>query len=105
MNDPSNLINCARNWTNLVKKGYRSSIASFLLSKQAMKSLGKHLIKNKDICRKTGVEYLDTAFCLNKLKVKTSKTHDLDRKELFFENNFIEEYQRRVSYYTITLFT
>lgn len=97
MKNHSHLINCARDWTDLVKKGYASSISSFILSKDTMKVIGKTLDENYKFCANTGVEYLDTVNCLNKLKIITSKTYDLNRKELFFESNFIEEYQKRVS--------
>jgi hypothetical protein len=97
MKNHSDLVNCARDWSDLVKKGYASSISSFILSKEAIKVLGTTLDNNYKLCTTMSVEYLDTVNCLNKLKIITSKTYDLNRKELFFENNFIEEYQKRVS--------
>lgn len=95
----TDLINCARDWNDLIKNGYNARrSASFIFSKMAINRLGNILSTDSERCQITGKEYIDTSNCLKKLNILSNPTHDLRQRELFFENNFIEEYQLRVSF-------
>ena len=90
-------VNYGRNWESLVKNGYESGGASFILSREALKRLSKALNKNYKFCPNTGVEYLDTYYCLKKLQIDTvANAVDSSNLELFFEKNYHDEHYRNV---------
>ena len=87
----SNGLNCARDWSSLVRKNLSLGLTSFLLSKEAMINLGNTLIKNPTYCPNMSHEYIDTNECLKRLNIKSC-----NHKLLFYEKHFMQDYKKKV---------
>ena len=91
-------INFGRNWDILVKNGYESGGAGYVLSREAMMRIGKALDSNFNYCSNSGVEDVDTARCLRKLNVTSGSTLDAENKQRFHAFSIREESRRHVNF-------
>lgn len=71
------------NFKVIVEKGYHSGGGGYLLTKEAFTRLGKKLSEDMSFCPNSGIEDVDIARCLRKLKVVPEKSIDECGRERF----------------------
>ncbi len=74
----------------IVKDGYHSGGAGYVVSNEALARLGSALTRNYSSCPNSGMEDVDFGTCLNELGVKNDKSTDKFGKERFFPQNILD---------------
>ncbi|CAF0974069.1 unnamed protein product [Brachionus calyciflorus] len=91
--DPEMPVTFGHNFRIVVKDGYHSGGAGYVLSKKAFLSLGEKLNENFTFCPNSGVEDVDVAACLRKLNISMGMSVDEQGKGRFLPtsiNNMVE---------------
>ena len=81
--NPNLPITYGYNFKIIVQKGYHSSGAGYLLSRESLNRLGSRLNKNFNSCPNTGIEDVNVAQCLRMLNVNPGKSVDELGRERF----------------------
>lgn len=77
----------------LVENGYHSGGGGYLLSKEAFQRLGSKLTNEYSFCGNTGIEDVDVARCLRRLKVLPKSSLDDYGRERFHLLSILDHYR------------
>lgn len=80
------------NFAPVVKHGYNSAGAGYVLSNEALKRLGKMINQDRSFCKNTGTEDIDVGECLRRMDVDIKNSTDEFGKERFHPLSLYDHY-------------
>lgn len=76
-----------------VENGFHSGGCGYVLSQESFLRLGQQLVTNKTFCSNSGIDDVDLASCLRRLKVNPNNSLDEQGRERFLPVHFLGYYR------------